>query len=190
MVSLPAPPLMTSESLAPSAPAMVTCADRPLTTTDAPLVATLIVSPAAVPFTVTLSAAPSPWPLPGPGQVDGDLRHAGSREVVDHDVVGATYSIDLDLLDPVEVHGDAANVTGEANASPVGGDVHVLADVGTVEHEPIRASPTLDDVAAIARIPDERIVAVAEQGGVVATSADDRVVAVASEQEIGALDSR
>src|SRR5262249_34806690 len=39
-------------------------ADRPLTTTDAPMVATLMLSRPAVPFTVTLSAAPSPWPLP------------------------------------------------------------------------------------------------------------------------------
>src|SRR5262249_34686904 len=65
MVSLPASPLMVSESLAPSAPAIVTFAANPLTTTDARLLATVMWSSPAVPLTVTLSAAPSPWPLPG-----------------------------------------------------------------------------------------------------------------------------
>ena len=64
MVSLPASPLTTSESLAPSAPLIVTWAARPLTTIDAPLLATLMLSSPAVPLTVTVSAAPSPWPLP------------------------------------------------------------------------------------------------------------------------------
>src|SRR5262245_19247011 len=123
----------------------------------------------------------------GPRQVDGDLRHAGSGEIVDRDVVRAACGVDLDLLDPVEVHGDAANVTGGAHATAVGGDVHVLADVGAVEDEPIRASPALDDVAAVARIPDERIVAVAKQGRVVAAAAGDGVAAIAAEQDIGAL---
>src|SRR5262249_57399722 len=47
----------------------------------------------------------------------------------------------------------------------------------------------LDRVAAITRIPDERVVAVAEQGRVVAAAAGHNVVAVAAEQKIGALTS-
>ena len=65
MVSLPASPLTVSESSAPSVPASVTFAASPLTTTAAPLLATVMVSSPAVPLTITLSAAPSPWPLPG-----------------------------------------------------------------------------------------------------------------------------
>ena len=45
----------------------------------------------------------------------------------------------------------------------------------------------LDDVAAVARIPDERVVAVAEQGHVVAAAAVDDVVAVTADQRVGAL---
>ena len=48
-----------------SAPSIVTCAASPLTTTDAPLLTTLMLSSPAVPLTVTVSASPSPWPLPG-----------------------------------------------------------------------------------------------------------------------------
>ena len=64
MVSLPPEPLTVSESRAPSVPASVTFAANPLTTTPAPLLATVTVSSPAVPLTITLSAAPSPWPLP------------------------------------------------------------------------------------------------------------------------------
>jgi hypothetical protein len=60
MVSLPPAPLTVSESRAPSVPASVTFAANPLTTTLAPLLATVTVSSPAVPLTITLSAAPSP----------------------------------------------------------------------------------------------------------------------------------
>ena len=55
-------------------------------------------------------------------------------------------------------------------------------DVGAVEHQRVGAGLALDDVAAVARVPDERVVAVAEQGRVVALVAVDGVVAVAAEQ--------
>ena len=60
MVSLPASPLTTSESVPASAPLIVTCAASPLTTIDEPLPATLMRSSPAVPLTFTVSAAPSP----------------------------------------------------------------------------------------------------------------------------------
>ena len=45
---------------------------------------------------------------------------------------------------------------------------------------------TLDDVAAVAGVPDEGIVASAEQRHVIATATSDSVVASAAEQNIGA----
>src|SRR5439155_26454710 len=53
-------------------------------------------------------------------QVDGDLLRVGSAQVVDHDVVGATQCIEPDLLDIIEVHGDACDIAEEAHASAVG----------------------------------------------------------------------
>ena len=94
---------------------------------------------------------------------------------------------ELDLLDAVEVHGDVADVAEQARALAVGGDVDVFVDVGAVEHQRIGAGLALDHVAAVARIPDECVVAVAEQGDVVAAAAVDDVVAVAADQRIVAL---
>ena len=94
-----------SESSPPSAPAIVTFAASPLTATPAAPLATVMLSSPAVPLTITLSAARSPWPLPTGRQVDVDLRGVGSGEVVDRDGVGAAQGVDLDVLDAVDVHG-------------------------------------------------------------------------------------
>src|SRR5262249_18380842 len=67
-------------------------------------------------------------------QIDGDLRHAGSGEIVDRDGVDVAPGIELDVLDAVEVHGDVADVAGQQRALAVGRDVHALIDVGAVEH--------------------------------------------------------
>ena len=69
----------------------------------------------------------------------------------------------------------------------IGRDVDVLVDVGAVEHQRVGAGLALDHVAAVARIPDERVVAVAEKGDVVAAAADHGVVAVAADQHVVAL---
>ena len=65
-------------------------------------------------------------------------------------------------LDAVEVHGDVADVAGEAHAMAVGRDVDVLVDVRAVEQQRVDAGLAFDRVAAVARIPDERVVAGAE----------------------------
>src|SRR5262249_6956717 len=49
------------------------------------------------------------------------------------------------------------------------------------------AGPAVDAVAAVAGIPDERVVAVAELGGVVAAPADDEVTAVTADERVVAL---
>ena len=60
------------------------------------------------------------------------------------------------------------------SALAVGRDVDVLGDVGAVELQRVGAGLALDDVAAVARVPDERVVAGAEEGNVVAVAADAR----------------
>ena len=182
MVSLPPSPLTTSESWPPSAPAIVTFAASPLTTHRGAaagdgdgVVAGRAVDDHAVGRAVALAAARRRR------QVDGDLLDVGAGEVVDRDGVGAAQGVDLDVLDAVQVHGDVADVAEQPHPAAIGRDVDVLADVGAVEHQRVGAGLALDDVAAVARVPDEGVVAVAEQGHVVAAAADDGVVAVAAD---------
>ena len=66
MVSLPPRALTTSVSLAPSEPVIVDCRRQAVDETVAlPLPTIWIVSAPLVPLTMTVSAAPSPVPLPG-----------------------------------------------------------------------------------------------------------------------------
>ena len=53
----------------------------------------------------------------------------------------------------------------------LGRDIDVLGHIRAVETQRIEAILAVDDVAAVARIPDERVVAGAEQCGVVAATA-------------------
>jgi hypothetical protein len=117
-------------------------------------------------------------------QVDGDLRHAGTREIVDGDRVGTAPCGELDLLDAAEVHGDGADVAGEAHPPVVGRDADLLVDVGTVEDERIGAVLTVDNIGAVAGIPDERVVACAELRRIVAAAANDDVIAITAEQRV------
>ena len=75
----------------------------------------------------------------------------------------------------------------EPDAAAVGRDVDVLVDVGAVEQHRVGAALALDGVAAVAGVPDERVVAVAQQGHVVAAAAVDDVVAVAADQHVVAV---
>jgi hypothetical protein len=79
-----------------------------------------------------------------------------------------------------------------AATSSVRGQVDVLGDVGAVEAHPVGAGLALDRVAAVAWVPDEGIVAGAQQRQVVAAVAVDRVVAGAAEQGLrsGASEQR
>src|SRR5262249_60924166 len=53
-------------------------------------------------------------------QVDRDLVHVGSGQIVDRDGVGAAQRVDLDVLDAVEVHGDVGDIAGEPRPGAVG----------------------------------------------------------------------
>ena len=120
-------------------------------------------------------------------EVDRNLRDTGAGEVADRDVVGAAASGEVDVLDAVEIHGDVADVAGELHPSVVRGDVDVLVDVRTVEHQRVGAVTAVDRVAAVARIPDEGVVAAAELRIVVAAAADDDVIACAADQRVVAV---
>src|SRR5262249_42973311 len=126
-------------------------------------------------------------PADRPGEIDVDLRHACSAEIVDGRGVGAAQRIDVDLLDAVEVHDDIPDVTGELSTLAVGRDVEDLADVGAVEQEGVHAVLTLDLVAAVTGIPLECAVAGAEKRDVVTLVAVDEIVAVTAEQTVGAV---
>ena len=75
-------------------------------------------------------------------------------------------------LDVVEIHRDVGDIAGQPGVPAVGRDVDVLVDVGAVEQEGVVTRLPVDRVAAVAGIPDERVVAGTEQGHVVAAPAD------------------
>ena len=120
-------------------------------------------------------------------EVDVDLGKVGAGHVVDGDIVGAAQCAEIDRLGAVHIHRDVANVTGEANAPAVRRDVDFLGDVRTVELQRIGPRLALDHIAAVAGIPDERIVVGAEERYIVTAPAGDRIVAVAAQQMVGAL---
>jgi hypothetical protein len=98
----------------------------------------------------------------------------GPGEIIDDDIVGAAEGIEVDPLDAIKVHGDVADVAEQPHPLAVGRNVDALIGVGAVEDEGVEAGLTLDRVAAVARVPDEAVVAVAEERDVVAASAGDR----------------
>src|SRR5262249_43192977 len=69
-------------------------------------------------------------PVAGAGgrEADVDVGHVRAGQVVDGDRVGPAQGVDVDYLEAVQVHGDVADVPGEADAAAVGREVHVLAD--------------------------------------------------------------
>ena len=188
MMSFPTPPLTTSESPPASAPLIVTCAARPLTATDEPLVTTLIVSSPAVPLTVTVSATPSPWPLPG----------IADRSMATCLTAVPVRSLTLMLSTPPSV---ASWIFSTPSMSmtilptlrnsrarwPLAEMSMTLVDIGAIEDQRIGAGLALNDIAAVAGIPDERVVTVTELRHVVAATAVDDVVAVAADQRVVAL---
>ena len=77
-----------------------------------------------------------------------------------------------------------AGAAEEEQAAAVRRQRDPLVGVGAVEDHRVGAVLALDGVAAVARVPDERVVAGTEEGDVVAAVAVDRVVAVAAEQRL------
>src|SRR3981189_1533712 len=99
--------------------------------------------------------------------------------------IGTTARGQVDPLDSADVHDDVAHIADQPQTRAVGGEVNLFAGVRAVELQGVRASLTLDDVTAIAWVPDEHIVAGTTEQDVIAATADQRVVAVATDQDVG-----
>src|SRR5262249_6412392 len=152
-----------------------TFAGSPLTTTDAPLLATVMWSSPAVPLTITASGWPSPWPLPA----------------------GADRST-ATCLTSVSVRSFTVMVSAPLRAlswmrsTPFRSRVMLpmprvrRTRCPLAEHQRIGAGLAFDRVAAVARIPLEHVVAGAEEGDVVALVAVDEVFAIPAKETVGA----
>ena len=122
-------------------------------------------------------------------QVDVDLADVGIGQIVDRDRIGTAQRVELDRLHVVEIHGDGGDVASEPRPPAIVRDVDFLIDVGAVEQERVDARLPIDRVAAIARIPDERVVASAERGRIVAAPADDEIVPGTADDAVIAVTS-
>ena len=119
------------------------------------------------------------------GKVEVDTRDVGAGQVVDRHVVRAAECVEGHELDSTRVHRDVRRLAEEPQPVPVRRQVDRLGGCGAVEHHGVRAVVALDRVAAVARVPDERVVAWAEVRDVVAAVAVDRVVAGTAVQRLG-----
>ena len=137
---------------------IVTSAARPETVITPLLLVTLITSLALVALMTTVSTA-----LVVAAKIDVDVLDVGLGEVVHRDGVRPALSVDVDGLHVVEIHGDVADIAGQQGVAAVGRQGHVLGDVGAVEQQCVVARLAVDRVAALARVPDERVVAGAER---------------------------
>src|SRR5262249_51150103 len=115
-------------------------------------------------------------------EVDVDVLHVGRAQIADIDGVGTAEGLEVDVLDAVGVHGDVGDVAGESEAVAVRREGDVLGDVGAVEAHRVGAGVAFDRVAAVARVPDERVVTGAERTLIGAAVAVDDVVAAAAEK--------
>ncbi len=124
-------------------------------------------------------------------EVERDGLEVGPGRVVEDHAVGTAERLDVDDLDVVQVHRDVGGVAEEPDSLAVGRDVEVLGRAGPDEQERVGAVVgavlPLDEVAAVARVPAERVVAGSEEAAVVAAVAVDRVVTLAAEQQLGAV---
>jgi hypothetical protein len=113
-----------------------------------------------------------------------NLAHVRTGHVVDCNGVCATKNVEINLLDTIEIHRDAGDVTGQQRPCAVGGNINPLVDVCAVEKQNVGAALSLDHIAAVAGIPEEDVVAGAKKCGVIATVAIDDIVAVPADQDV------
>ena len=66
-------------------------------------------------------------------QAINEGRLIGAGEIVDHHGVGAAESVDIDPLDIIDVHRDAADIAGQAHAPAVGRDVDALVELAAAK---------------------------------------------------------
>src|SRR5437763_1745297 len=82
-----------------------------------------------------------------------------SRTAEEDVVADPAQRVEVDRLHVVEVHRHGGHVAGEADPPADGRDDDVLVDVAAVEEQSIEAGLALDGIAAVARVPDERVIA-------------------------------
>ena len=105
---------------------------------------------------------------------------------VGHEVVVAGEHRELEDFGPGDVHQNRRHVTGQQRACPVRCQRVVLGGVAAVELQRVGPGLPLDNVAAVAGVPDEPVVAVAAEHHVVADPRVDRVVAGPAQDDLGA----
>src|ERR1700733_294894 len=109
---------------------------------------------------------------------------------MDSDGIGAPAGSEQDVLDTVDVHRDVADIAEEPDPRAVRRDIDVLVDVRAIEQQRVVPALTLDRVAAIAWVPDERVVSGAVLRRVVAAPAGNEVVAITANQDVVAVAAR
>ena len=110
-------------------------------------------------------------------EVDVEVLDVGAAEVVDRDRVGAAERVEVDLSTPCVSIVMFAGLRKNRSRSPFAERSTVSEAAAPLNTMVSRAVVALDRVAAVARVPDERVVARAEVRDVVAAVAVDRVVA-------------
>src|SRR5215212_2592729 len=87
-------------------------------------------------------------------------------------------------LSVVDIHRGCGHIAEEPHPLAVGRDVNILAGVRAVDLECIAACLTFDHIIAIARVPNQRVVAVAGDDLVVAGAGADDIVATETDNLI------
>ena len=117
-------------------------------------------------------------------EVDLQAREVGSGQIADVHQVSPAEGLEVDGLDAREIHRHVADVSEEPNSVAVGRHMDLLGNIRPDELHRVVAVPAFDDVASVARIPGEGVVAGAHQGDVVALASVHRVVSVTAEQHV------
>ena len=158
--------------------------DNPLTVTMVPDVVTLIWSLPLDPLTVTVSAARRQWPLPAEARsmltcvtsvLVRSLTTMLSAPPRACEPIVSTLSRSIVML-----------ATSRVNSArePLVEMLMFSLTLAPLKCKGVDAVLPLDDVAAVARVPDEHIVASAEDCGVAPAPARDDVIAVAADQRV------
>src|SRR4029077_16452553 len=103
------------------------------------------------------------------------------------DGVSAPRGCELDPLDAVEVHADAADVAEKPRPIAISQNAEVLGGVVAAEVEGVEAGLAFDHVTAVAGVPDEPVVAVAQRRKIITGPARDDIVAGAADQRVVAV---
>ena len=185
--SPPPCPSIVSRSLPCSARWMRTSAARPSTAIAPDHALTWIMSAPAVPLAVMVSGCPSPAPPP----------RTPSRSMFASVTSVPVRSLTTALSAPPSASRSTRSTSlvsmvmlprlrKKRRRLPLAEKSKISAPAGAVEQEPVGAALPLDDVAAVARIPDERVMAGAEEADVGAAVAVDAVVLRPAEERLGA----